>query len=93
MGFGPKFVRYRQSVNAGAFPPLSFLANAVDLTMMSAAERYGELVADLEAETADLREAQMMSVAGQPFTDQAGLFGNKSKMVLVTTATRLGNSE
>ena len=69
MGFGPKFVRHCQSVDAGTLPPLSFVTGAVDLAVVSAAERYGELVADLEAETAYLREAQMMGVAGQPFTD------------------------
>ena len=61
--------------------------------MMSAAERYGELVAYLEAETASLCEAQVVGVAGQPFTDQAGLFGNKSKVDLVAKATRLRNVE
>ena len=57
MGFGPKFVRYCQSVDAGVLPPLGFVTDTVDFAMMSAAERYGELVAYLEAETAYLREA------------------------------------
>jgi hypothetical protein len=45
-------VRHRESVDAGSLPPLSFVTGAVDLAMMSAAKRYSELVADLEAETA-----------------------------------------
>src|SRR5450755_95800 len=61
--------------------------------MMSAAKRYGELVAYFEAETTSLREAQMVGVAGQPFTDQAGLFGNKAKVDLVAKATGLRNGE
>ncbi len=57
MGFGPKFVSYYQSVDAGILPPSSFVSGAVDLAMLSTAERYGELVAHLEAKTASLREA------------------------------------
>ena len=64
MGFSPKFVRYEQSVDAGVLPPSSLVTGTVDLAMMSAAERYGELVAYLEAEAASLREAQMVGVAG-----------------------------
>jgi hypothetical protein len=86
-------VRYYQSVDAGVLPPSSLVTGAVDLAMMSAAQRYGELVAYLEAETASLREAQMMGVAGPPFTDQAGLFGDKSKVDLVAKATGLRNGE
>jgi hypothetical protein len=82
-----------QNVDARTFPPLRFVTDTVDLAMMPTTERYGELVADLEAETAYLCEAQMMGVAGQPFTNQAGLLGNKSKMALIATATGLGNSE
>src|SRR5664280_1242299 len=61
--------------------------------MMSAAQRYGELVAYLEAETTSLCESQMVGVAGQPFTDQAGLFGDKSKVGLIAKTTGLRNSE
>ena len=93
MGLGPKFVRYEQSVDAGALPPSCLVTSAVDLAMMSAAQRYSELVAYLETKTASLREAQMVGVAGQPFTDQAGLFGDKSKVDLVAEATRLRNGE
>jgi hypothetical protein len=57
VGFRPKFVRYRQNVDAGTLPPQSFVTGAVDLAMMSAAERYSELVADLEAKATYLREA------------------------------------
>lgn len=51
VGFGPKRVRYCQSGDEA-----KWWENA-DLPMMSAAERYGELVAYLEAETTYLREA------------------------------------
>lgn len=64
VGFDPKFMRYCQSVDAGVLPPLSFVADAVDLAVMSAAEWYRELVADLEAEPARLREPQMVGIAG-----------------------------
>ena len=64
VGFGPKLVRHFQSVDAGVLPPFGFVTDTVDFAMVSAAEWYGKLVADLEAETAYLRKAQMMGVAG-----------------------------
>ena len=60
----PKVARYYQSVDPGVLPPKGLLTGSVDLAMMSAAQRYGELVAYLEAETTRLCEAQVMGVAG-----------------------------
>ena len=44
---------------------------------MAPAQRHGELIADLAAERAVLREAQMVSICGLPAANQAGLFGNE----------------
>ena len=49
-------------INAGVFPPCGFIATAVDLAMMSPAQRHGELIADLAAERAVLCEAKMMGI-------------------------------
>ena len=49
-------------INAGIFPPCGFIATAMDLAMMAAAQRHGELIADLATECAVLREAQMMGI-------------------------------
>jgi len=64
VGFVPKFARYGQRVDAGVLPPTSLLAGAVDLAMMSTAQRYGEFVTYFKAKTASLCEAQVMGVAG-----------------------------
>jgi hypothetical protein len=93
MSFDPELARDRSCIAAGFLPPSSFVTGAVDLAMMSAAERYGELVAYLETETATLREAQMVGVAGQSCTDQAGLPGDKPKVDLIAKATRLRNGK
>jgi hypothetical protein len=34
-------------INASLLPPYRFVATAMDLAMMAAAERHGELIADL----------------------------------------------
>ena len=44
--------------------------------MMAAAQRHGELVADLAAERPALREAQVVGVGRLPAADQARLLGN-----------------
>jgi hypothetical protein len=54
--------------------------------MMRATQRHGELVADLEAETAGLREPQMGRVRGLASADEAGLFGHKAQVLLVPEA-------
>ena len=93
MSFDPEFACDGCCVDSDRAPPFLFKTGAVNLAMMSAAQRNREFIADLEAETAWLREAQMMGIAGLPTTDQAGLFGNKSQMGPIADATRLRNSE
>jgi hypothetical protein len=43
-------------------PPCSFVAATVDLAMVSATERDGELIADLATECPPLSEPQMVRV-------------------------------
>ena len=93
MRFGPKGARHANRVDARCGPPAGFVSGAVQLAMMSTAERHGELVADLEAETAGLREAQMVGIAGLPGTDQAWLFGDELKVVLIAVAAQLGKGQ
>ena len=49
-------------INAGLLPPCRFVATAMDLTMMAAAERHSELVADLATKCLLLGKAQMMGI-------------------------------
>ena len=60
---------------------------------MTAAERYGELVADLETQRSGLRKPQMMRIGRLPATDQAGLRGDESQVGFVTQPLGLGYGE
>ena len=80
-------------IDAGLVPPRGFIAAAMDLAVVSSAQRYGELVADLAAECLKLRKPKMMGVRGLTAADQARLFGDEPDMVLVPNATRLGQGE
>src|SRR5579862_992310 len=65
----------------------------VDLAVVSAAERDGELVADLAAKRAALGEAQMVGVAGLAAADQAGLPGDEADVIAVADAAGFGEGE
>ena len=62
----------------------------MQLPVVSAAERDGELVADLDPQRAWLSEAQMMRVAWLAPANKAGLGGDKTEMGFVAAAFGLG---
>ena len=61
--------------------------------MMTAAERYGEFVADFETQGSGLGKPQVMRIGRLPAADQAGLRGHKSQMGFVTQPFGLGDGE
>jgi hypothetical protein len=65
----------------------------VDLAVMAAAERHGELVTDLAAERPALSKAQVMGVGRFAAADQTGLLRHKAHMVAIADAPRLGMGE
>ncbi len=65
----------------------------MELAVVAAAQRDGELVADLAAKCPRLRDAQVMGIAGLAAADQARLAGDKPQMVLIADAPRLGECE
>jgi len=65
----------------------------MQLPVMSMAERYCELVADLEADGPWLGKAQVMRIGRLASTDQARLRGNKPQMGLVTKTLGFGNGQ
>ena len=89
----PQFECDRQRIDIAPLPPCGFVTMPVQLAMMATAERYGEFVADFEAETPCSRKAHMVGIAGLPGTDQARLFGDKPKVVLIAMAARLGEGQ
>ena len=57
--------------------------------MMAPAQRHGELITDLAAQRAVLREAQVVGVCRPAPTNQARLFGHELDVLLVAKAARL----
>jgi len=72
-GLSPKLQSYFCRVDADLPPPRGFVAGAVDLAMVSSAQRHGELITDLAAGCAVLCEAQVMRVQRLAAAIQAGL--------------------
>ena len=60
---------------------------------MGPAQGHSEFVAHFSAERPRLHEAKMVRIGGLSPTHEAGLLGDKSEMLLVAVATRLGNRE
>ena len=69
-------------VDAEPAPPCGFIASAVDLAMVSAAERHRELVAHFATERPRLRRPKMMGIRGLTAADKAGLRGHEPKVRL-----------
>ena len=65
----------------------------MNLAMMASTERDDPLVADLTAKRAVLRKPQMMGIGRCAAADEARLGRDKSEMILVPDATRLGMGE
>ena len=83
MCFNPEPARDVNRLDADSRPPIDLLAGPVQLAMMRATQRHGELVADLEAEPAGLREPQMVGVRGLTAAEEARLLGHKAQVLLV----------
>jgi len=90
-------------IDTALSPPSGFIATAMDFRMTAAAERDGELIADLAAECRWLHESEMVASAGRrPQIRQAYLAtdltcprsrmrraaGNVSKLLLITPDLR-----
>jgi hypothetical protein len=63
-GLAPELSGDRSWNNFDRLPPGLFIAAAVQIAMVQAAQRNGELVADLPAQGARLSEAEMVGVQG-----------------------------
>jgi hypothetical protein len=93
MRFSPQFLRDRSGIDSGPLPPCHFIAVTMDLAMVSAAERDGELVADLATERPALCEAEVVGVGRLPSADQAGLLRDVTEVIAVADTPRLGEGE
>lgn len=75
-------------IDANHPPPSGFIATAMDLTVMAAAQRDDEFVAHLAPERAVLRKLKVMSVRRPPPANQTGLLRYEFAVVLVPKPTR-----
>ena len=89
----PQSLGDRQGIDFEIPPPSHFIAGLMQLPMMTAAERDGELVADFETERPGLRKAQMMRIGRLPAADQARLRGHEPQVGFVTQPLGLGDGE
>ena len=69
----PKPLGDLERLDLEAFPPGHFIAGLMQLSMVTAAKGYGELVADFEAERSRLRKPQVMRIGRLPAANEAGL--------------------
>jgi hypothetical protein len=70
-------MRGRGRIDAGRNPPGLLVGDAVNGTVMESAERDGELVTDLESQSARLHEPEMVRIRWFAAADQAGMLGHK----------------
>jgi hypothetical protein len=88
-GTVPERLRNAERIDPGCLPLGLFVADAVHLAVVHAAERDGELITGLASERARLRVAQVMGVGWLAAADQARLPGNVAQMFFVAVAPRL----
>ena len=69
----PKPLGDFERVDLEILPPGYLITGLVQLPMMAAAERHGELIADFEAQGSGLGRPQVMRIGRLPAADEAGL--------------------
>ena len=62
----------------------------MNLAVMAAAERHGELIAHLAAKGRMLGKAQMVRIRGHTAANEAWLFGDKSNVFVVANPASFG---
>ena len=87
-GVLPQPLGHSDRVDAGDLPPLRFIALPVKGTMVGAAERHRELIADTAAQGPRLHEPEVMGVARLPPTEQAWSRCNELQMGSIAVAAR-----
>ena len=73
MALLPKTASGLKSIDPEALPPRNLIASLMQLPMMTAAERHGELITDFKTDGSRLRKAQMMRIGRLPPANQTRL--------------------
>ena len=66
MAFLPQALGNLQGIDFQTLPPSHLIAGLMQLPIMTATERNGELVADFETQSSGLSKAQMMRIIPSP---------------------------
>ena len=90
MRFEPERTGRGGRIHTGLLPPCRLIATAMDLAMMTAAERHREFVAYLSTKRSMLRKAQMVRIGGRATTNQTWLFGDEPYVLAIANAARFG---
>src|SRR5258708_7468881 len=91
--FSPQLTSDLDRIYADLLPPRAFIAGTVSRAVMGPAQGDREFVAHFSAERPRLHEAKMVGIGRLSPTYEAGALGNKSEMLLIAVASRLGNRE
>ena len=86
MGCNPQRACGDKRLYSAVPPPRCFIAAAVDLSVMRAAYRHREPIADLATERTGLRKTQLMRIRRTPTANQAELFDDMPDLVAITDA-------
>ena len=84
MAFEPEYACRGRWVDALAVPPYGLVAGAVQLAMMSPAQRHGELVTNLLSHRTALSKAQMVRIRRLAPTNKTSFLGNQSEVFSIT---------
>jgi len=79
MAFQPQHTSRNGRINTHLFPPVRFIATAVDLAMMATTQGDRELIAD---------KSQMMGVRRAATADQTRLLGDQSNVLPIANSSR-----
>ena len=93
MGFFPKIFGDPKRIDLHVFPPIRFVTFLMQFPVMPSTQRYGELIANFQANAMRLCKSQMMRVTRLSSADKTRLRGDELEMRLVTQPLGLGNGE
>ena len=89
----PERACYFQCVDATPFPPGDFISHLMKLPVMATAEWYRKLIADLEADSARLREPQVVRIARLTAADDTRLRRDKPQVCLIAKTLGLADCQ
>src|ERR1700722_3478810 len=93
MRFQPERSRGCHRIQSKFCPPSSLIAVAMELAMVPATKRNGELIADFATKRPLLCEAQMMGIRRYAAAQQARLTHDRLNMLSITNTSRFRQSK